>query len=71
MKWFNISLPSREKAVDFMYELGRCEIGFMVSSIPPLFRFVAQSRGLGEETFWKRWAEFGKTLIKKKWMFEF
>jgi hypothetical protein len=66
MKWFNINLPSREKAVDFMYELGRCEIGFMVSSIPPLFRFVAQTRGLGAETFWKRWAEFGKTADKEK-----
>ncbi len=61
MKWFNIRLSSRETAIDFMYELGRCEIGLMVSSIPPLFRFVARSRGQGAGTFWQRWAEFGKT----------
>ena len=60
LKWFNCALPSREKAVDFMYELGRCEIGLMVSTIPALFRYVARCRGLGPGEFWKKWKEYGE-----------
>jgi hypothetical protein len=63
LKWFNCTLPSRQKAVDFMYELGRCEIGLMVSTIPPLFRFVAQSRGLGAGAFWDKWKKFGENPV--------
>ncbi|MDH5695610.1 MAG: FAD-binding oxidoreductase [Dehalococcoidia bacterium] len=64
MKWYNIAFPTREKAVDFMYEMGRCEIALMVSTIPPLFRYVARSRGLGASTFWEKWTRFGETANK-------
>jgi len=65
MKWFNISFPDRKKAIDFMYELGRCEIALMVSSIPPLFRFVARGRGQGVAKFWENWNKFGETASKE------
>ena len=64
MKWYNVTMPTREVAVDFMYELGRCEIGLLVSSIPPLFRYVARSRGKGAAGFWENWKKFGENADK-------
>lgn len=64
MKWFNIAFPDRKKAIDFMYEIGRCEIALMVSTIPPLFRYVARGRGQGVAAFWENWNKFGETANK-------
>jgi FAD/FMN-containing dehydrogenase len=66
MKWYNITYPSIETATDAMYELGRCEIGLIVTTVPPLFRTVARSRGKGAGAFWEEWNKLGQTLDRKQ-----
>lgn len=66
MKWYNIIYPTIEKAIDAIYEIGRCEIGLIAMTVPPLFRTVARSRGKGAGTFWEEWNKLGKTLNRKE-----
>ncbi len=62
MKWFNITFPTIEKAVDALYEIGKSEIGGMVMVIASLFRYVARARGKGTAAFWKEWNKMGDNL---------
>ena len=62
MKWFNITLPTIEKGVDTLYELGRSEIGAMVMIVASLFRYVARARGKGTNAFWEEWNKMGDNL---------
>ena len=61
-KWYNIRFNSREDAVNTIYELGKCEIGLVVMTVPPLFRSIARSRGVGCGGFWEYWNEAGPKL---------
>jgi len=66
MKWFNITYPSPEKAIDAMYEIARNEIGAIVMSVPPIFRHVARARGKGVNEFWENWPKAGETMDKEQ-----
>ncbi|MDY7035199.1 MAG: FAD-binding oxidoreductase [Thermodesulfobacteriota bacterium] len=66
MKWFNIIYPSLEKAIDAMYEIARNEIGVIVMSVPPVFRFVARARGKGANDFWEHWKRAGETMDREQ-----
>lgn len=65
-KWYNIRFPSREACVDAIYELGRCEIALVVMTVPPIFRGVARSRGVGCGGFWEYWNEAGSKLNRSQ-----
>ena len=61
-KWYNITFPSFAVTVDAMVEMGKCEIGVVAMTVPPLFRSVARTRGAGCVGFWESWAELGPKL---------
>ncbi len=65
-KWYNIRFPSRKEAIDAIYELGRCEIALVVMTVPPIFRGVARSRGVGCGGFWEYWKEASGKLNRKQ-----
>ncbi len=65
-KWYNIRFPSRQAAVDVIYELGRCEIALVVMTVPPIFRGVARSRGVGCGGFWDYWKEYSSKLNRSE-----
>jgi len=54
-KWYLITYPTIQKAVDAMYEMGKCEIGAVLHHLPPLYFdwWWAKSR----EEYWKTWLE--------------
>lgn len=54
-KWYMINFPTLEKAVDCMYEMGKCEIGGVLHHLPALYFnwWWARSR----EEFWKYWVD--------------
>ncbi len=54
-KWYNITYPTIDQAVNVMYEIGRSEIGMMVMTVPPIWRYVARARGKGANAFWEEW----------------
>lgn len=47
LKWWNVSYPSPEKAVELLRELGRCEIGLIAMTVPSLFTGIAAARRKG------------------------
>jgi len=63
-KWYNIRFPSRKEAIDAIYEMGRCEIALVVMTVPPIFRGVARSRGVGCGGFWEYWKEVSTKLSR-------
>jgi len=62
LKWYNIRFPNREKATDAIIDMGKCEIGLVVMTVPPLFRAVARTRGVGCGGFWESWPQIGAKL---------
>lgn len=62
MKWYHLTYPTTEKAVSAMYEMARSEIGTMVMTVPPLFRFIARARGKGANAFWEAWSKAKGTI---------
>jgi hypothetical protein len=66
MKWYHLAYPSAEGAVAAMYEIARAEIGTMAMSVPPLFRFIARSRGQGATAFWQAWQKARETVDPKE-----
>ena len=60
-KWYNINFPTFDATVAAMVELGKCEIGLIVMTVPPIFRAIARTRGAGCVGFWETWP----SLIKK------
>jgi hypothetical protein len=63
-KWFNIRFGKREDAINAMFEIGRCELGLVVMTVPPIFRGVARTRGVGCGGFWEFWKEAGPKLSR-------
>jgi len=61
-KWYNIRFPNREDAINAIFEIGRCEIGLVVMTVPPIFFAVAKSRGLGCGGFWESWGGIGPKI---------
>lgn len=43
-KWYNIIFPTKEAAIDAMYELSKCEIGLVIMTVPPSFFAMARVR---------------------------
>ncbi len=63
-KWYNLVFPTRKAAVDAMYEMGKCEIGLLVMTVPPWFFSMARVRApapapTGAAGFWANWNEKG------------
>ncbi len=65
-KWYNIRFYSHEDIVNAMFEIGRSEIGLVVMTVPPIFRGVARSRGVGCGGFWDYWRENGEKLARQQ-----
>jgi hypothetical protein len=61
-KWYNIRFNTRDDAINAMFEIGRCEIGLVVMTVPPIFRGVARTRGVGCAGFWEFWKDAGAKL---------
>jgi len=66
MRWYNARFPSLEQTLDAIYELGRCEIGFIVMHVDPIFGYIARSRGKGANFFWQEWDKAKETLDRKQ-----
>ena len=58
MRWYNFTLPSREKLIQAMYEIGKSEIGAGVTKVPLVWRYRA--RATSKENFWELWGAPGK-----------
>jgi len=59
-KWYNLIFPNRKAAIDAMYEMGKCEIGLLVMTVPPWFFSMARVRAAapaptGAAAFWDNW----------------
>jgi len=60
-KWYNCVFPTRKTAVDAIYEMGRCEIGLLLMTVPPWFFSMAKARASGTDkksgsaAFWEDW----------------
>jgi glycolate oxidase len=65
-KWYNIRFNTREDCINAMFEIGRCEIGMIVMTVPPMFFAVAKSRGNGCAGFWEQWDAIGPKLNPKQ-----
>ena len=65
LKWYNLRFPTIDHAVKALFELCRCEIGLIVMTVPPLFRAVARTRGVGCGGFWESWPQIGARLDPK------
>jgi len=64
MKWYNFTLPTREKVVKVMYEIGKSEIGAAVTKVPLIWRYRAKATS--KEHFWELWGAPGKEEELKK-----
>lgn len=62
LKWYNLRFQTRQDTINAIAEMGRSEIGLVVMTVPPMFRAVARSRGLGCAGFWQAWKEIGAKL---------
>jgi len=65
-KWYNIRFSSRDDAINAMFEIGRCEIALVVMTVPPIFRGVARTRGVGCGGFWEFWKDAGPKLARSQ-----
>jgi hypothetical protein len=65
-KWYNIRFSSRDDAINAMFEIGRCEIALVVMTVPPIFRGVARTRGVGCGGFWEFWKDAGPKLSRSQ-----
>ena len=59
-KWYSCVFPTRKEAIDAIYEIGRCEIGLLLMTVPPWFFSMARARGgsnklTGSAAFWDDW----------------
>jgi hypothetical protein len=60
-KWYNCVFPTRKAAIDAMYEIGKCEIGLLLMTVPPWFFSMARARASGDDKltgsarFWDDW----------------
>jgi len=66
-KWHNIVFPTREAAIDAMYEIGRCELGLLLMTVPPWFFSMARVRApapapTGAAGFWDNWNTKGSPV---------
>lgn len=63
-RWYNLVFPTRKAAVDAMYEMGKCEIGLLLMTVPPWFFGMARVRATppaptGAAGFWDFWKNKG------------
>jgi len=59
-KWYILNFPSRKAAIDAIYEMGKCEIGLLLMTVPPWFFSMARVRAAppaptGAAGFWDNW----------------
>lgn len=59
-RWYNLIFPNKKAAVDALYEMGKCEIGLLVMTVPPWFFGMAKVRAkapapTGAAGFWNYW----------------
>lgn len=64
-KWFNVRFDKREDCVKAIIELGKCEIGLVVMTVPPVFMAIARSRGSGCAGYWETWNSMGSKINTK------
>ncbi len=55
MKWYNFTCPDKKTMVDFMYDIGHCEIGAANTRVPISWRYMARARD--KEKFHEIWME--------------
>jgi hypothetical protein len=69
-KYYNFIFPNKEDALNAIYEIGKCEIGLFVMTVPPWFFAMARVRGsaevlTGAAGFWEYWDNHEAPLIKE------
>jgi hypothetical protein len=69
-KYYNFVFPTKEAAIDAIYEIGACEIGLFVMTVPPWFFAMARARGsaevlTGAAGFWDYWDNHEAPLIRE------
>jgi hypothetical protein len=68
--YYNFVLPTKEAAINAIYEIGKCEIGLFVMTVPPWFFAMARARGsaevlTGAAGFWDYWDNHEAPLIRE------
>ena len=69
-KYYNFVFPTKEAAINAIYEIGKCEIGLFVMTVPPWFFAMARARGsaevlTGAAGFWEYWDNHEAPLIRE------
>jgi hypothetical protein len=69
-RYFNFAFPTKKAAIDAIYEIGKCEIGLFVMTVPPWFFAMARARGsaevlTGAAGFWDYWDNHEAPLIRE------
>ena len=69
-KYYNFVFPTKEQAIDAIYEIGKCEIGLFVMTVPPWFFAMARVRGsaevlTGAAGFWEYWDNHEAPAIRE------
>jgi hypothetical protein len=71
-KWYNFIFPTRKAAIDAIYEIGKCEIGLLLMTVPPWFVSMARARGTGKDNltgaagFWDNWNKVTGVQAREK-----
>lgn len=71
-KWYNFTFPTRKAAIDAFYEIGKCEIGLLLMTVPPWFISMARARGSGKDAltgaagFWDNWNKITGPAAREK-----
>jgi hypothetical protein len=69
-RYYNFIFPTKEAALDAIYEIGKNEIGLFVMTVPPWFFAMARVRGsaevlTGAAGFWEYWDNHEAPLIRE------
>ena len=69
-KYYNFVFPTKEAAINAIYEIGKCEIGLFVMTVPPWFFAMARARGsaevlTGAAGFWDYWDNHEAPIIRE------
>ena len=69
-RYYNFIFNNKEDAIDAIYEIGKCQIGLFVMTVPPWFFAMARARGsaevlTGAAGFWDYWENHEAPLIRE------
>jgi hypothetical protein len=62
VKWINFTLPTKASIKQFMFEMGKAEIGGAATKVPLFWRSIAKAEN--KEEFWDLWSKESDETIR-------